>query len=79
VSISNELKNTVVRERHNVPYFGHPGYPEIIAVVRIQYFYPGMKEEVGNYVARFLECKKVKTEHRHPTGMLEPFPNLEWK
>jgi hypothetical protein len=23
---SNELKNIVLREMHNVPYFGHPGY-----------------------------------------------------
>jgi hypothetical protein len=34
---------------------------------------------VANYIGRCLECQKVKTNHRHPTGFLQPFPILEWK
>jgi hypothetical protein len=79
VSNSSEMKNTVMREMHNVPYVGHPGYQKTIAVVRSQYFWPGMKKEVANYIARCLECQKVKTEHRHPAGLLQPFPIPEWK
>jgi hypothetical protein len=26
-----------------------------------------------------LECQKVKAEHRHPTGLLQPLPISEWK
>jgi hypothetical protein len=26
-----------------------------------------------------LECQKVKAEHRHPVGLLQPIPILEWK
>jgi hypothetical protein len=26
-----------------------------------------------------LECQKVITKHRHPTGMLQPFPISDWK
>jgi hypothetical protein len=51
-----ELKNIVLREMHNVPYVGHPGYQKTIAVVRSQYFWPGMKRKVANYIAIFLEC-----------------------
>jgi hypothetical protein len=45
------MKNIVLREMHNVPYVGHPGYHKTIAVVRSQYFWPGMKKEVANYIA----------------------------
>jgi hypothetical protein len=38
-----------------------------------------MKKEVANYIARCLECQKVKTEHKHPVGLLQPFPIPEWK
>jgi hypothetical protein len=38
-----------------------------------------MKKEVSNYIARCLECQKVKTKHRHPAGLLQPLPILEWK
>jgi hypothetical protein len=79
VSNYGELKNVVLKEMQNVPYAGHPGYQKTIATVSSQYFWPGMKKEVANYIARILEWKKVKTEHRHPTGLLQPFPILEWK
>jgi hypothetical protein len=79
VSNFSELKNAVLKEIHNVPYVGHPGYQKIIAVVRSQYFWPGMKKEVVNYIAICLEYQKVKTEHRHPTRLLQPLPILEWK
>jgi hypothetical protein len=26
-----------------------------------------------------MECHKVKTEHRHPTRLLQPLPIPEWK
>jgi hypothetical protein len=39
----------------------------------------GIKKEVANYIARCIECQKVKTKHRHPVGRLQLFPILEWK
>jgi hypothetical protein len=61
VSNSSELKNAVLKEMHNVSYVGHPWYQKTIAVVKIQYFWPGMKNEVVNYIVKCLECQKVKT------------------
>jgi hypothetical protein len=52
VSNSSELKNIMTREIHNVPYDGHLGYKKSLTGVRIQYFWPGMKKEVANYIAR---------------------------
>jgi hypothetical protein len=36
VSNSDELKNVVLREMHNVPYARNPGYQKTIAVVKSQ-------------------------------------------
>jgi hypothetical protein len=38
-----------------------------------------MKKEVDNHLSRFLECQKLKTEHRHPTRLPQPLPIPEWK
>jgi hypothetical protein len=64
---------------HNVPYVVHPGYRKTIAVVRSQFFWPGMKQYVVDYIVRCMECQRVKDEHRHPTGFLQPLPILEKK
>jgi hypothetical protein len=66
-------------EMHNVPYVGHLDYQKTIAVIKSQYFWPCMKKEVVDYIARCLECQKAKVEHKHPAGLLQPFPILEWK
>jgi hypothetical protein len=76
---SQELKNMILREMHNVPYARHPGYQKTIAAVKSQYYWPGMKKEVVDFIAKCLECQKVKAEHRHPTGLLQPLPIPEWK
>ena len=76
---SNELKNMVLREMHIVSYAGHLGYQKKITFIRSQYFWSGMKKEVANYIARCLECQKVKINHRHPSRMLQPLLILEWK
>jgi len=44
VSNCSEMKNTLMREIHNVPSIRHPGYQKSIAVVWSQYFRPRMKK-----------------------------------
>jgi DNA-directed RNA polymerase subunit E'/Rpb7 len=64
---------------HKVPYEGHPGYQKIVAAVKSHYFWPGMKREIVEYIGRCMKCQKVKAEHRHPAGLLQPLPIPEWK
>jgi hypothetical protein len=76
---SQELKNMILREMHNVPYVGHPGYQKTIAVVKSQYYWPCMKKEVVDFIAKCLECQKIKAEHRHLASLLQPLAIPEWK
>ena len=57
----------------------HPGYQKTIVAVKSQYYCPGMKKEVAYFIAKCLECQKVKAKHRHPVGLLQPLPISEWK
>jgi hypothetical protein len=38
-----------------------------------------MKKEIAEYIARCMECQRVKVEHRHPTGLLQPLLIPKWK
>jgi hypothetical protein len=64
---------------HNVPYAGHLGYQKTITTVKSQYYWPDMKKELADFIAKCLECQKVKVEHRHPVGLLQTLPIPEWK
>ena len=39
-----ELRSAILKEMHNVPYAGHPGYHKIVPVVKSRYHWPGMKK-----------------------------------
>jgi hypothetical protein len=69
----------ILGEMHYVPYAGHPGYQKTIATVKSQYYWPGMKKEVADFIAKCLECQKVNAEHRHLTGLLHSLPIPEWR
>jgi hypothetical protein len=51
-----ELKLTILKEMHNVAYVGHLGYQKTMAAVKSHYFWPGLKKENVEYIARCMEC-----------------------
>jgi hypothetical protein len=51
-----DLKCMILHEMHNFPYPGHPGYQKTMAVIKSHYFWPGMKREIIEYIARCMEC-----------------------
>ena len=74
-----DIRKMVLNETHDVPYVGHSSYQKIVAAVRKQYYWPGMKNDVAEYIARCMKCQKVKFKDRHPMGLLQPLPIPEWK
>jgi hypothetical protein len=76
---SHELKSIILKEMHNLPYVGHPGYQKTVATVKSQYYRPSMKKEIVEYIDKCLECQKVKDEHKHLAGLLQPLPIPERK
>ena len=75
----DDLKRFIMDELHKRPYTGHPGYQKMIMTTRKQFYWPGLKKYIANYLAKCLECQQVKMEHRHPTGLLQHLPILELK
>jgi hypothetical protein len=51
----------------------------MIKATRKQFYWSGLKKDIDEYLAKCIECQHVKSEHRHPAGLLQPLPILEWK
>ena len=52
-----DLRRVVMDEIHQAPYSGHPGYQKTIATARKQYFLPGMKKDMAEYISRCMKCQ----------------------
>ena len=47
--------------------------------LKAMFWWPGMKNDVAEYVSKCLTCQKVKIEHQRPSGMLQPLEIPQWK
>eukprot|EP00253_Pinus_taeda_P033985 PITA_33985 len=56
-----------------------PRYQKMVTALKKEYYWPGMKKQVVEYLPRCLECQQIKAEHQHPVGLLQPLPIPEWK
>ena len=74
-----KVKLLILDEIHKTPYLGHPDYQKTITMLRKEYFWRNMKNEVADYIARCLKCQQVKIEHQHLAGLLQPLPIPSWK
>ena len=51
----------------------------MITTTRKLLYWPGLKKDIGDYLAKCLEFQHVKEENQHPVGILQPLPITEWK
>ena len=77
--ICAELKQRLMREGHNTPYSVHPGGDKLYKDLKQQYWWPGMKRDVAEFVSKCLTCQKVKIEHRRPQGKIQSLEVPQWK
>ncbi|KAG8486371.1 hypothetical protein CXB51_019815 [Gossypium anomalum] len=76
---NSDLKNDILSEAHNSMYSIHPGSTKMYGDLKKTYWWPGMKREISEFIAKCLICQQVKTEHQVPTGLLQPVMAPEWK
>ena len=79
VPLDTALRREILDESHTTPYSLHPGTTKMYQDVRSLYWWPGMKRDVVEYVAKCLTCQQVKAEHQRPAGSLQPLDIPEWK
>ena len=76
---SAELKQTILEEAHRSKYAMHPGITKMYNDLKREFWWPGMKKDVTQFVLKCLTCQKVKIEHQKPGGLLQSIEVPQWK
>ena len=63
VPSNEEVRKQLMKEAHGTPYSVHPSVTEMYQELRKVYWWPGMKEDVAEFVQKCLTCQQVKAEH----------------
>ncbi|KAI3827739.1 hypothetical protein L1987_01822 [Smallanthus sonchifolius] len=74
-----ELRAKILDEAHKSRYSIHPGTNKMYQDLKKEYWWPGMKNDVTEYVSKYLTCSLVNAEHQKPCGKMQPLPIPEWK
>ncbi|XP_074278230.1 uncharacterized protein LOC141601824 [Silene latifolia] len=70
---------TRVGMAHCTPYSVHPGGDKLYKDLKKTFWWPGMKNDVAEFVARCLTCQRVKGEQWRPQGKIQSLEVPEWK
>jgi len=76
---NEEIKKMILEEAHKSKLSMHPGTTKMYQDLKKTYWWPKMKREVAQYVAKCLVCQKAKIEHQKPAGMLKSLDIPKWK
>ncbi|KAK1596228.1 hypothetical protein QYE76_027213 [Lolium multiflorum] len=79
VPSDSELKQVILKEAHDTLYSIHPGGTKMYQDLKEQFWWHGMKREIGSYIAKCDICQRVKAEQQRPAGLLQPLQIPEWK
>ncbi|KAJ9544983.1 LOW QUALITY PROTEIN: hypothetical protein OSB04_024690 [Centaurea solstitialis] len=73
------LREVILEEAHKSRLSIHPGGTKMYHDLRTEYWWPGMKVDIGRYVEKCITCLQVKAEHQKPYGSLQPLEVPVWK
>ena len=74
-----EIMIFILNEMHKPPFVGNPGYQKMVTALRKQFFWPGLKSDVVEYLSKCIEYQQVKIEHGHLASLLQPLRIPQWK
>ncbi|KAD5508215.1 hypothetical protein E3N88_15918 [Mikania micrantha] len=66
-------------EANKSRYSFHPGSDKMYHDLKVIYWWPSMKADIGTYVSKCLTCAKVKVEDYKPSGLLTQPEISIWK
>lgn len=77
---SQDLKDAIIYEHHNVASSGHPGCLKTLLALQDKFYWLHMKKTVKRYVTTCEMCQRIKVSQRKPADLLHPLeiPDRRW-
>ena len=79
--VVQDLREKVMYESHSPPYVGHRGILATTQAIETYFFWPGMRQDIQDYVTKCIVCHKVKYDRGKSPGLLQllPIPDGPWQ
>ena len=69
-----ELRTDVIRDAHDQIACGHPGRDRTVELIKREFYWPGMRNDVARYIRNCHVCQRTKAPRDRYNGLLQPLP-----
>ena len=78
---NKKTKKEILKENHNSVDVGHLGQQRMLELIKWNYWWPGLKEDVKKYVQGYFKYQQNKVQHQKKAGELHPLkiPQEPWQ
>jgi len=78
---NKKIKKEILKENHDSVDVGHLGQHRMLELLKRDYWWPGLKEDIKRYVQRCIKCQQNKVQHQKKAGELHPLeiPKELWQ
>jgi len=74
---NKKLKEKILHENHNLVDVGHPGQQRMLELIKQNYWWPGLKEDIKKYIQGCFKYQQNKVLHQKKSGELHPLEILQ--
>jgi len=71
---SQRIKERILKENHEPVDVGHLGQQWMMELIKRNYWWPGIKNDIKKYVQGCFKCQQNKVQHMKKARKLYPFP-----
>lgn len=68
--VPKEKRKQVLEECHDAPLSGHFGFYKTFNRIRVMYYWPGMRKDIGDYIGSCTTCLEFKSKNSAPVGLM---------
>ena len=81
VYVPNQLRLLVIKLNHDAPTAGHLGVDKTYDILKRNFYWNNMRQDVESFIRSCCVCKAMKSDHHAPYGSMVriPLPELPWQ
>ena len=78
---NKKIREEILKENHNSVDIGHPGQQWMLELLKRNYWWSELKEDVKEYIQGCFKCQQNKVQHQRKTEELHPLeiPQGPWQ
>jgi len=69
---NKKIREEILKENYDMVDMGHPGQQQMMELLKRNYWWPGLKEDVKKYIQGYFRCQQNKVQHQKKLGELHP-------